>query len=104
MASSASSAAAVSSAAVSSAAVDTDSDDEDAAKKKNGSGGGGAAKALGMFSAKPGLAGKITGKVRWTGLKKGLFSVRSFRKQKMTAKEFLIGNKLEVGSNINLDV
>ena len=25
-------------------------------------------------------------------------------KQKMTAKEFLIGNKLEVGSNINLDV
>ena len=25
-------------------------------------------------------------------------------KKKMTAKEFLIGNKLEVGSNINLDV
>lgn len=37
-----------------------------------------------MFGAKAGPGGKISGLNRWTGLKKGLFSVRSFRKQKMT--------------------
>jgi hypothetical protein len=65
--------------------VDTDSDEEEeggGGKKGNG----GASKVLGMFGAKAGPGGKISGLNRWTGLKKGLFSVRSFRKQKMTAQ------------------
>ena len=63
---------------------DSDTDSDDDAPKKQG-GGKSASAAMSMFSGKPGLAGKITGKNRWTGLKKGLFSVRSFRKSKMTA-------------------
>ena len=63
--------------------IDTDSDEDEGGGKKAG---GGASKMLGMFGAKAGAGGKISGLNRWTGLKKGLFSVRSFRKQKMTAQ------------------
>jgi hypothetical protein len=56
--------------------VDTDSDAE--AEGGGGKkGNGGASKVLGMFGAKAGPGGKISGLNRWTGLKKGLFSVQS---------------------------
>ena len=48
--------------------------------ENEGGASGGAAKALGLLGGKGGLSGLN----RWTGLKKGLFSVRTFRKEKMT--------------------
>ena len=61
---------------------DTSSDDSSGDEAKTGPDGNKPQKnaALALFGAK-----KKGGKARWTGLKKGLFSVRSFRKQKMTS-------------------
>ena len=64
------------------AEIDSDDDEED----NDGKVSNGQNKVLSMFGAKAGPGGKISGLNRWTGLKKGLFSVRSFRKQKMTAQ------------------
>jgi hypothetical protein len=64
---------------------DTDSDDSDEEGKKKDKASKGGNNVLAMFGAKAGPGGKVGGKARWTGLKKGLFSVRSFRKSKMSA-------------------